>query len=846
MTTKSIINNFRLLDHVPFGICVSDTDYIVQYWNQTLVEWTGIASETICGKSLFEHFPNLLKNHFKIRLDMVVKGGGPPAIFSPMLHPHFVTSTIFKGQPRLQQTAVISISGSRPDERLLLISITDMTQPVLQLKKIIKLRGQSLHEIEERKKAEADLKQAKESAEQLNKSLQAQTALAKEMATQADNANKSKSEFLANMSHEIRTPMNGVLGMTEMLLDTELTTQQQSCADAIKNSAGSLLDIINDILDISKIEAGKLDLEVIDFNLRITCENMNDVVALRADEKGLEYSCLVDHDVPSLLQGDPGRLRQALVNLIGNAVKFTQEGEIRVHVSLVEKDDTLVTLRFDVSDTGIGIPQDKLNSLFEKFTQADTSTTRKFGGTGLGLSICKQLSEMMGGRIGAESHSTSGRENKGSTFWFTAVFKKQPADRLAYDYDEGLRDKPVLVVDDSATNRLVLKEQLLVWNCRFDEAQNGSRALEKLKNAAEQGEPFPVAIIAMQMPEMDGRTLGQKIRSDESLSSTKLIMLTSMGERGDASIFREIGFSAYLTKPVKQSALYDCLLAVVNECPPTGKEVRRDIITLHNLADDKRQRLRILLVDDNETNRLVAQGVLNKLGYATVDVAVNGLEALTALEKTAYDLVLMDVQMPEMDGLEATRAIRDASTPVLNHAVPIIAMTAHVMKEDRERCFEAGMDDYVPKPLNRKKLAEAIDRWLPKTARTEAVEPVPVPSVAAAPAKAAFNKKDMLDRLDNDEEIVSMIIKSFIKFIPQNFNELQEALEKKNTEAIDRIGHSIKGASANVSAEAMREVALQIEKCGKAGDAAGAAGLFEDLKKELKRFETALQKEVDL
>ena len=839
------MNDFRLLDHVPFGICVSDTDYIVQYWNQTLVEWTGIASETICGKSLFEHFPNLLKNHFKIRLDMVVKGG-PPAIFSPMLHPHFVTSTISKGQPRLQQTAVISISGSRPDERLLLISITDMTQPVLQLKKITGFRRQSLHEIEERKKAEADLKQAKESAEQLNESLQAQTALAKEMASQADNANKSKSEFLANMSHEIRTPMNGVLGMTEMLLDTELTTQQQGYADAIKNSADSLLDIINDILDISKIEAGKLDLEVIDFNLRITCENINNVVALRAYEKGLEYSCLVDHEVPSLLQGDPGRLRQVLINLVGNAVKFTQEGEIRVHVSLAEEDDTLVTLRFDVSDTGIGIPQDKLNSLFEKFTQADTSTTRKFGGTGLGLSICKQLSEMMGGRIGAESPSTSGRENKGSTFWFTAVLKKQPADvRLAYDYDEDLQDKSVLVVDDSATNRLVLKEQLLVWNCRFDEAQDGSSALEKLKSAAEQGEPFPVAIIAMQMPEMDGRTLGQRIRSDESLSSTKLIMLTSMGERGDASSFREIGFSAYLTKPVKQSALYDCLLAVVNERPPTGKEVRRDIITLHSLADDKRQRLRILLVDDNETNRLVAQGVLNKLGYATVDVAVNGLEALTALEKTAYDLVLMDVQMPEMDGLEATRAIRDASTPVLNHAVPIIAMTANVMKEDRERCFEVGMDDYVPKPLNRKELAEAIGRRLPKTAQTETVEPVPVPSVAAAPAKAAFNKKDMLERMDNDEEIVSMIIKSFIKFIPQNFNELQEALEKKNAEAIERIGHTIKGASANVSAETMREVALQIEKCGKAGDAAGAAGLFEDLKKELKRFETALQKEVD-
>ena len=839
------MNDFRLLDHVPFGICVSDTDYIVQYWNQTLVEWTGIASETICGKSLFEHFPNLLKNHFKIRLDMVVKGG-PPAIFSPMLHPHFVTSTISKGQPRLQQTAVISISGSRPDERLLLISITDMTQPVLQLKKITGFRRQSLHEIEERKKAEADLKQAKESAEQLNESLQAQTALAKEMAAQADNANKSKSEFLANMSHEIRTPMNGVLGMTEMLLDTELTTQQQGYADAIKNSADSLLDIINDILDISKIEAGKLDLEVIDFNLRITCENINDVVAPRAYEKGLEYSCLVDHEVPSLLQGDPGRLRQVLINLVGNAVKFTQEGEIRVHVSLAEEDDTLVTLRFDVSDTGIGIPQDKLNSLFEKFTQADTSTTRKFGGTGLGLSICKQLSEMMGGRIGAESPSTSGRENKGSTFWFTAVLKKQPADvRLAYDYDEDLQDKSVLVVDDSATNRLVLKEQLLVWNCRFDEAQDGSSALEKLKSAAEQGEPFPVAIIAMQMPEMDGRTLGQRIRSDESLSSTKLIMLTSMGERGDASSFREIGFSAYLTKPVKQSALYDCLLAVVNERPPTGKEVRRDIITLHSLADDKRQRLRILLVDDNETNRLVAQGVLNKLGYATVDVAVNGLEALTALEKTAYDLVLMDVQMPEMDGLEATRAIRDASTPVLNHAVPIIAMTANVMKEDRERCLEAGMDDYVPKPLNRKELAEAIGRRLPKTAQTETVEPVPVPSVAAAPAKAAFNKKDMLERMDNDEEIVSMIIKSFIKFIPQNFNELQEALEKKNAEAIERIGHTIKGASANVSAETMREVALQIEKCGKAGDAAGAAGLFEDLKKELKRFETALQKEVD-
>ncbi|MCP4715404.1 MAG: response regulator, partial [Deltaproteobacteria bacterium] len=429
------------------------------------------------------------------------------------------------------------------------------------------------------------------------------------------------------------------------------------------------------------------------------------------------------------------------------------------------------------------------------------------------------------------------------TFWFTATFDKQPGKQQP-DFAglEDLQGRPVLVVDDNATNRLVLKEQLKSWECKFEEAGNGEEALEKLRKASSSNEPFSVVIVDMQIPGIDGKMLGKKIQADAAISDVKMVMMTAVGERGDAADFRKIGFAAYLVKPVKKSLLRDCLLALFGRGSMAEDQGTEEMITRHSINDDKKQQTRILVVDDSETNLLVAKGVLGKLGYCSVDTAENGIKAVEALEKTAYDLVLMDVQMPEMDGLEATKAIRDTSSDVLNHAVPIIAMTAHAMKKDRDICLEAGMDDYISKPLNRRDLAETIKSRLSSVTQLEPTDPGPF---ADAPVKSVFNKAEIMERFDGDEELIAKLMNSFAKNVLMAFTELQEALDKNNAEAVCRSGHTIKGISANVSADAMREVALLVEESGEAGDIARAAELFEDLKKEFGRFADVLQNEIN-
>jgi PAS domain S-box-containing protein len=687
-------------------------------------------------------------------------------------------------------------------------------------------------DISDRIETEAALRLAKHETEEANRMLEQSIISANEMAVHARMASRSKSDFLATMSHEIRTPMNAIIGMTGLLLEGNLDQEQREFTETVKNSADSLLTIVNDILDFSKIEAGQMDLETLDFNLRVTMEDTSDLLAHRAQNKNLEFVCIIEPNVPSLLCGDPGRLRQIVLNLANNGIKFTHQGEVAIRVSREEETQDEITLRFSVRDTGIGIPKDKQSTLFEAFTQVDASNTRKYEGTGLGLSISKRLTQMMGGEIGMESE-----EGVGSDFWFTVVLKKQQASQEPIPELTSIAGRKILVVDDNETNRRWLTLLLKSWQCEYDEAGDAQAAMHKLNSAFAAEKPFELAIVDWQMPMISGETLGEEIKKDEDLKDTKLVMMTSVARSGDARRLEQIGFSAYLTKPVKQKIIYECLRMVLTENQKPIVEKKKKIITRYTIEDTKRSNIRVLVAEDNVTNQKVVQRILGKYGYR-VDAVANGLEAVQALGSIPYDLVLMDCQMPEMDGYEATRAIRRLDTLVINHNVPIIAMTANAMQGDREKCIISGMDDYVAKPIDLQNMIEVIERWLiDSSTKSQSDEEEPEKSSEEFPV---FDKEDLLKRMMGDESYAKILVEGFLRDAPTMIQDLKRALAEESAENTGHLSHSLKGSSGNVGAKAMQHTAMQMEMASKKSDFEEIERLLPQLNEECEKVRAVL------